>query len=386
MSETPASPSKLPPSIAERFPLVPRPRPPAGGLQERLAEIDRLAHTPAPTSPAIPAAEALNKAALLASDLGHSHLATRLCYQQFHAFNHAGPLPPSLATAAMQPLVNLGRLAIRARDTTRAYTIFEGVYNATRTRTALILDGIDIDTAKLFDSDESARTAGRFLWTVLIGDGTRALTRAGRWDDALTHLHRHRGIGQRLLDGRQTLILARHLAGDTKDALATLTQTDITQPWERAIAATLHVLCLHADDMAPGDTLASAIDTYEAFDCDPAHRLFRTRLGLVLLELAHREADSARLATGLIDDIASGKDGHTATEALSHPKLKPHLNETKITALSRTAATAATRKPTLSVAILEELSATADTATRALSDYIAEIIARPCLTTVLDGR
>ncbi|MGH3903080.1 MAG: hypothetical protein ACRDTE_02600, partial [Pseudonocardiaceae bacterium] len=40
----------------------------------------------------------------------------------------------------------------------------------------------------------------RWLWSALLSDGTRALTRAGRWAQALQHAQQHKGIGQRLLD------------------------------------------------------------------------------------------------------------------------------------------------------------------------------------------
>lgn len=31
----------------------------------------------------------------------------------------------------------------------------------------------------------------KFLWTILLADGTRALTEAGRWGDALRHLEQY---------------------------------------------------------------------------------------------------------------------------------------------------------------------------------------------------
>jgi len=372
MITPPDTPPRLPPSITQWFPLVPRPRPPASGLQERLAEINCLAYTPTAASTAIPAAEALNKAALLASDLGQPELAARLCWQQFRAFHHAGPLPPALATAALQPLVNLGRLAARARDYTHAYTIFDDLYNATRTRTVILLDGIQIDPVRLLNGEEAAHTASRFLWAVLLGDGTRALARAGRWDDALRHLHRHHGIGKRLLDGRQTLILARHHTDDTEGAHAALADSELSEPWERAVAALLHVLCLYADD--PGaENLTAAVEAYETLDPSPAHILFYARLGLTLLDLNYGEIGQARVAARLTDAITRGTDGRAAADALSHIPLQARLTDSQLTAMSRIATAGGIGQPTPSPVLLEHLSGAARAAARSLDDTLRTI-------------
>jgi hypothetical protein len=68
------------------------------------------------------------------------------------------------------------------------------------------------------------------VWTVALAEGIRALARAGRWDDALAHAHRHRGIGATLLDGRQIAVIAHSLRGDHTDAGTLLTDPSTPNP------------------------------------------------------------------------------------------------------------------------------------------------------------
>lgn len=107
----------LPANVAEWFPLVPRPRPPCGELRQRVAEVRALARLSSNGRTGLAtAAEAHNKAALIASDCGLSDLARRLCWRQFDVFQAAAPLSATAAKFALQPIVNLGRLLTRARS------------------------------------------------------------------------------------------------------------------------------------------------------------------------------------------------------------------------------------------------------------------------------
>ncbi|MEE2044785.1 hypothetical protein Q7689_15620, partial [Nocardiopsis tropica] len=76
------------------------------------------------------ASEVMNKAALLASDIGAPELAAALCWQQYATFRHAAPLTVAAAILAVQPLVNLGRLAIRTGDPAAAYTLLASLLAA----------------------------------------------------------------------------------------------------------------------------------------------------------------------------------------------------------------------------------------------------------------
>ena len=118
------------------------------------------------------------------------------------------PLDAVTAKLALQPLINLGRLLIRDGDGTAAYHLLEALFQATKSRRDTVIDGRKIRLADLVSRDDDHREIVQWMWSVLLADGTRALTRAGRWAEALQHAHQHKGIGDRLLDGRQVAILA----------------------------------------------------------------------------------------------------------------------------------------------------------------------------------
>ncbi|MGH3922424.1 MAG: hypothetical protein ACRDTT_06070, partial [Pseudonocardiaceae bacterium] len=115
-------------AAVDRFPLLPRTRPPGQALHLRVDEIRGLACSASQGPDEIrisSAAQALNKAALIASDCGLADLAQQLCWRQFDIFQAVTPLTAKTAKLALQPIVNLGRLATRGGDGTRAYRIFE---------------------------------------------------------------------------------------------------------------------------------------------------------------------------------------------------------------------------------------------------------------------
>ncbi|OHV63457.1 hypothetical protein [Pseudofrankia sp. BMG5.36] len=365
----------LPRPIVDWFPLVPRSRPPAGSLTARLAEIHRLARAPQPIEGAgLPTAEALNKAALLASDHSMASLAADLCRRQLQVFVDAAPLPPVLLKAALQPLVNLGRLATRAGDTARAYAIFTGLYDAARTRGTVSIEQTDVDFAELSDGHDALRTAERFLWTVLLADGTRALTQAGRWADALDHVRRHNGIGQRLLDGRQVLILAHCATRNYREALGHLDASLTQDPWEKAVAAVLRLLCLRTGNLPSEAASAAATSAYLTLGTDRAHVVFRTRLGLSLLALAPRGPAVRAVATRLVQDARCHSDGRAVAMALNDPYLRPHLTVDELDCLTHIAAEAGQARDTLPLGLLADLKTSADIAENNLRYAIARLI------------
>ncbi|GAA2459472.1 hypothetical protein [Streptomyces macrosporus] len=189
-----------------------------------------------------PASAVYNQAALLASDLGLPDLARTLCHRHAAAYLHACPLPATSAMRGLEPVVNLARLHIRAGRPDTGHRHLTALYRAVDAGTAAELDGIAVP-ADLTVTDEDRREVRGWLWRVLITDGTRTLTIQGRRRDALAHLERHRGVGARMLDGRQVAVLAALTAGDTDHAQALLTDTVPGEPWERDVTACLTVLC-----------------------------------------------------------------------------------------------------------------------------------------------
>ncbi|WP_187294550.1 hypothetical protein [Nocardiopsis alba] len=270
------------------------------------------------------ACEAMNKAALIASDTGQPDLAEALCWQQYETFAPAAPLTAKAATFAVQPLVNLGRLAIRTGNPSDAYTVLESLFEAVDRGGPANVLGRSRPVGNLVDTPGERAELRRFLWAVLLADGTRALCASERWQDAMHHLHRYRGIGLRMLDGRQAAVLAALHLEDIDTATDLLAATDRSQAWEHAVAACLSV----ATDLVAGRDSASAvtsmIETVRHLPPTPGGTVFATRLGVLACELA---PDQHALATHLITGALETTDAHVAAAVLGSPTLATRLTE-----------------------------------------------------------
>jgi hypothetical protein len=286
---------------------------------------DRLAHV----------VQALNKAALIASDCGLPDLASELCWRQFTVLHAAAPLPTATARYALEPLVNLGRLATRRGDGIAAYRLYQDTLHAVTTATGTSIDGRDVDFGDLVQQPEDRQHLRRFLWSILLADGTRALTTAGRWDDVLTHLHRYNGIGDRMLDGRQAAVLAHANNGRAEQALAMLDATATLMPWEHAVAACLRTLCRGLAGRTSDDTVTAMIDAFRALPPAPEAVVFHTRLGLCTAELAEatHPVASEEITTNLVRLAVRAGDAHAATDLLAHcaRHLHPAADEQTLT-------------------------------------------------------
>lgn len=363
--------------IAQWFPLVPRPRPPCRALTQRIDEIGDLAHAAshgAPDDRIVGAAEAHNKAALILSDCGLTDMANQLCWKQYDLFQAAGPLTVKTAKLALQPIVNLGRLLIRAGHGDRAYQVFHNAYDAMRTGTAATIDGRDIDLGGLVATADERRELRRFLWTVLLADGARALTTSGQWDAALRHVERHRGIGTRLLDGRQVAVLAYSAAGDLDRATNILDTTDTPEPWEGAVAAYLHVWCRTAGQRPVGANGAAMVNHYLRLPPEPGQAMFRTRLGLSVLDLAINSDEHA------VEDVASrvsretldAADAYLAWDVLNDPHRGRIVSQTDSRSLATMVESSGLRREAIPAEALDDL----DQAIRASGAHLAQVLDR----------
>ncbi|MGH3720516.1 MAG: hypothetical protein ACRDRI_17055 [Pseudonocardiaceae bacterium] len=229
-----ASVSDLYAMMAQRFPLVPHSKPACRALEARVARVRHLAHLAGQRTDEslVRAGEALNLTALIISDCGVPGLARDLCRRQFEIFLTARSLNVATAKLALQPLINLGRLLIRDGAGTTAYQLFAALFEAVKSQVDAVIDARLISFDHLIGPGEDHREVIRWLWSVLLSDGTRALTRAGRWAQALQHAQQHKGIGQRLLDGRQVAILAQAAAQGFDAARSMLASTLTPTPWE----------------------------------------------------------------------------------------------------------------------------------------------------------
>ncbi|MFD8703650.1 hypothetical protein ACFV1W_13630 [Kitasatospora sp. NPDC059648] len=307
--------------IARRFPLVARIRPACLPLEARVGQLRELADTASrQTNPGL-ASTVFNQAALLASDIGLPGYARDLCHRHAALYLTRGPLPAMSAIRGLEPLVNLARLHIRAGRHQQGHQLLLDLYGAITGAVETVLDGITVP-AQLTETNEQRAEVRAWLWRVVLADGTRALTSAGRWSDALRHLEEHRGIGLRMLDGRQTAVLARATTDDLPGALALLAATEPGDPWEDAVTAALTALC------RPGNRHAAetAIDHCLAFKPVEGLAVFTARLALTTLDAAGPDTPTAR---NLIEQLSSRTgemgDGYALRDLLAHRGVRDRL-------------------------------------------------------------
>lgn len=273
-------------AVVRWFPLVPRPRPVRAPLEERLSEIRALITT-APTTPDPPTTRAVawNNAALLASDHHRPDLARRLCWQHHHRYRIHISWNARTARLALEPLINLARLHLRDHHPDAALATLTALRHGIDTRTDTTVDERPVTTSRIIADPDEHHLLRTWIWSVLLAEGIRGLARTGRWADALTHAHRHHGVGQRLLDGRQTAVIAPLLTGDRSTARRLLDQSDVREPWERAIASTLGCTI----DLATGALRSRRVDTmvtdYLAVNLDDRHTAFIEQLGRTIIAL-----------------------------------------------------------------------------------------------------
>ncbi|GAA3762028.1 hypothetical protein [Salinactinospora qingdaonensis] len=322
---------------SEWFPLLPRHKPACRALAERIGELRDLTQTTAGATTyrhIAQAAEAHNKAALIASDCGLPTLAHRLCWRQFTLFQRSAPLAGDTARLALQPLINLARLAIRAGDGMRAHHILRQIHSGVTSQNTRTIDNRTVDFHTFLRDPADLPEIHRFLWTVLLADGTRALTRAGRWNEVKQHLERHKGIGSRMLDGRQVAILCRATSGAHEAALALIDSSTTSEAWERAVAACLRTLCLHKANRESNQAAVAMVDTYLDLPADTPIA-FHTRLGLCVLDLTDtRTQRRADIASRVLRRVLAYGDADSAAHLLDHPACETATDQTERAALA----------------------------------------------------
>ncbi len=354
---------------ARRFPLVPRPRPACIPLADRVAELsDRARAADRKDDPAA-ASAVFNLSALLASDVGLPELAREWCHRHAALYLRARPLNGQAAIRALEPLVNLARLHTRNGNGERAITLLESLYTAVHTRADTTIDGLDLPAATLTASPDDHQEARRWLWAVLLASGARALATAGRWQDAHAHLSRYKGIGHRILDGRQVAILAHATSGNTDAALTLLGETHPGEPWENAVTACLTALCHPTPEH-----LISLRQHYDALPYTPDLAVFHTRLALTGIDAtADIHHPTARhIAADLIRHTTTTPDGYTARELLADERCTALLTDLQTDELTTLITTCALGTQTISPSQVATLNITLGAAeavlTRTLDD------------------
>ena len=306
--------------IARRFPLVARPRPACTPLETRVGELCALADSAERDSNQTSASAVYNQAALLASDVGLPDLARQWCHRHAAVCLRARPLGAQAARHALEPLVNLARLHIRDGNADTALQLLSSLYEAVTRRTDVVIDGLLVPAATLTGTAEDHQELRKWLWTVLLADGGRALTSAGRWSDALTHLQQHKGIGTRMLDGRQVAVIASATANNTDNALALLRDSAHGEPWAEAVTACLTVLCRRYADLPVEQDATTMLDRHQQLDPTPQLAVFHTRLDLSVIDaLGGLDRAAAHSITAdLIHRTMAVRDGYAARDVLAH--------------------------------------------------------------------
>jgi hypothetical protein len=196
------------------LPLAGWPRPACPALPARVAEIAAIAREASGpgADPLSGAAQALNKAALLASDCGLEPLARDLCWRHISSYRQASrPLTVDLARRMLGPVLNLARLQLRAGEPDRALQLLGAIHHAVAGGSDLIIDGQVLPTASLAGSPEEHARLRNSVRDHYLTDGIRAYVMASRWSQAAAHAEELGGATGRLTEGRQAVIIARCL-------------------------------------------------------------------------------------------------------------------------------------------------------------------------------
>lgn len=318
------------PAVASRIPLVRRPKAPALPLDERITHLTGLTVAPAGAGRQDLVARTsgvLNYAALIASDVGMPDLAADLCWRQHKVFAGARHLTGDIAVMALMPLINISRLLTREGDGEAAYEVLTRLYRAAQKRGTAEIRGNAVDLSMLIDTEAGHRKVCEELWVTVLVDGARALARIGRWTEAAEAMTAHRGIGNRLLDGCQIMIMSLMERGLDQQARDTIQSTAPTEPWENAIAALLRLCCRPAASPMPQPELDLALQEALALLAppDPATAAFQTRAGLAALELVgDRTSPHAALLHEAVADVAR-LDAYAARDVLNHHTARAHL-------------------------------------------------------------
>ncbi|MBT2489125.1 hypothetical protein J7E96_11445 [Streptomyces sp. ISL-96] len=306
-------------TTAQRFPLVARFRPACLPLPKRVRALVDLADTAMAETDQGVASSVYNQAALIASDLGLPDLAREMCHEHAAAYLHACPLPAMSAIRGLEPVVNLARLQIRGGHADVGRQRLLDLYAAVGAGTPARFEGVAIP-ADLSATDKDRYEVVAWLWRVLLADGTRALTTGGRWSEALAHIETHRGVGRRMLDGRQVAVLASLAAGDTTHASALLADTMPGEPWEQTVTACLTALWRRDAGQPVDGRLADMAATYLEREAEPGMTVFDIRLGLTVLDVVG-SADlpaAHRIVEDLHRRATEAEDGYAARENLAN--------------------------------------------------------------------
>ncbi|MEU8112753.1 hypothetical protein [Micromonospora sp. NPDC048947] len=312
-------------TIAARFPLVPRKRPPAKPLDERVNRLAALAETAHRERDPEKASMVFNGAALVASDCGDAELARTWCHQHANLYLSQSPLNRHTARFALEPVINLARLRTRDGDGDGAHRLLTDLHTAIVSGRHAVIDDMEIYPQQLTADPCELQQIISWLHGILLSDGTRALTLSGRWVDALAHVQHYDGIGPTLLDGRQIAVIAHLMQGDDVEAAGLLSRTKVEEPWERTVHDLLQSWHATTTRGTPTTVYPGLTDRASAAAAGRGMSVFRVRLSLTALDfstgLPPYIADD--LIKRLAADVIRDEDANAARDLLNHPAVGP---------------------------------------------------------------
>ncbi|MET9550053.1 hypothetical protein ABZY36_32800 [Streptomyces sp. NPDC006627] len=91
----------------------------------------------------------------------------------------------------------------------------------------------------------------------------------------------------------------------------------MSEDWERPVVACLAVLCLTAAGEGTVSPAATMVEHCLALDVAPDLAVFRSRVGLAVLDLSPRP-QQAVVSRRLIDEAITYWDGYVARDVLAH--------------------------------------------------------------------
>lgn len=366
-------------AASRRFPLLSRPRPACPSLAERVQEIARIAQSTRAdeTDVLMEATHALNKAALVVSDAGLAPFARDLCWQQINIFRYAGPaLTVSEVGYMLAPVLNLARLSIRSRGGSEAVDLLENMLQAIKQRSDLEIDGRTLPIAKMVGTREEHRKLYEWAWKACIADGVRSLVVQGRWDEAVRHAERHRGIGLHLMEGRQAAIIADCLTGRADTAARLFEGSTLTEQWEKQVATCLDVMCTYSAGKPVSAEVLAMVEVFHDQQPIPGYAPYYARFGLSVATLAaalYPEAATRALARATEVALKSG-DGYAAREIIGFKSTTLCVKHQHREALTALAAAAGLGAGPLPEPLLDSLLVSVDIAEKALTTAVGRTV------------
>ncbi|MGH3717851.1 MAG: hypothetical protein ACRDRI_03240 [Pseudonocardiaceae bacterium] len=187
------------------------------------------------------------------------------------------------------------------------------------------------------------------------------------------HAGRYKGIGDRLLDGRQVAILARCTAGDCDGAIDMLAGSSTPSQWEKAVAACLTVLCLRMGDQPVGSYVDAMVSEYLKIGPTQGRLVFRIRLGLCVVDLAAdaRGVGVSQVVARVIREALAAADAYAAEDVLSHETCHSRMTEADEGALAEVVALAGLRRGTMPAEFLDDLMVSVRTSETWLAQVLA---------------